>query len=150
MFNQFYFFPFLLFKKVLSTDMRKPCQNVATDILARYIYKKSSNTGVPRGADFCAKVMEYFQILMEYFQKVMEFWKILVAPIIGVFCFANNFPSWNKKYRIKFGISEYFSYLCSIKQNKKVEGCNTDTDNTDVFYGILAYCGTHIRYAKNI
>ena len=121
MFNQFYFFPFLLKKFCPLTCENRAKTSRLTFWHGTYI-KKGSNTGVPRGADFCAKVMEYFQILMEYFQKVMEFWKILVAPIIGVFCFANNFPSWNKKYRIKFGISEYFSYLCSIKQNKKVKG----------------------------
>ena len=31
------------------------------------------NTGVAKEADFCAKVMEYFEILMEYSQKVVEF-----------------------------------------------------------------------------
>ena len=31
------------------------------------------NTGVAKGADFCAKVMEYFEILVEYFSKVVPF-----------------------------------------------------------------------------
>ena len=31
------------------------------------------NTGAVKEADFCAKVMEYFEILMEYFQKVVPF-----------------------------------------------------------------------------
>ena len=37
------------------------------------------NTGVAKGADFCAKVMEYFQKLHEYFQKVVHYLKFLIA-----------------------------------------------------------------------
>jgi hypothetical protein len=31
------------------------------------------NTGVARGAEFRAKIIEYFEILVEYFPKLMPF-----------------------------------------------------------------------------
>jgi hypothetical protein len=31
------------------------------------------NTGVAIGAEFCAKLMEYFEILVEYFSKLVPF-----------------------------------------------------------------------------